>query len=180
VDDYDAPCRNQVVAVTMAFADSQAAVMPYGKDDSLFYLSDAGDSMFLYTNGVLDSAHLEVANTPNNPECPNDFTAYPIVGYRMADSVSGHSIGYKAIKKEALCRYTDGSNFLQIPMAAVGAHDSTFMDSVLLGNKMFYNVNKFTSNNTTPFYIHPTLGLLQIVKDNKQYTLQGFNDKPWK
>jgi hypothetical protein len=180
VDDYDAPCRDQVIAKTFGFSTAQLAVMPYGEKDSLVYVSDLADTMYLYTSGVLDSAFLEIANTPNNPECPNDFNAYPIEKYKMSDSLSPYVLGYMARKRDSVCAYIDGSSVLELSLSAIGAQDSTYLDSVLLGNRMFYNVNKFTNTAGVPFYIHPTLGILQVMKDQKVYTLQRFNTKPWK
>lgn len=180
VDDYDAPCRDRVIATTFNFTEAQVAVMPYGDKDSLVYVSDLADTMYLYTSAVLDSAFLEVANTPNNPECPNDFNAYPIVGYRLADSLSDYRLGYKAWKRDSSCMYADGVSSLELPLSAIGVKDSTYIDSIVLGNRMFYGVHQFKNSVGVQFYIHPTLGILQVMKDQKVYTLQGFNKKPWK
>jgi hypothetical protein len=181
VEDKDSPCRERVVAVAYKFSDDQEAVMAYSKADTLVYYAGIGDSLYLQTSLYVDSVTLQTTNSPNNPDCPNnDYESHEVNFIAIKDSFSSFSVGYKAWQQTSKCIYSFDNEMLEISMSAIGAKDSTFLDSVELGHQMFYNVNKFENANGSIFYIHPTLGMLQLKKDQKKYILQRFNHKPWK
>jgi hypothetical protein len=180
VRNVDAPCRDQVIAKVYAFSDSVAAVMPFSRYDTLVYAAAVNDTLYLTTSSYTDSTTVQLANQPNNPECPNDFESHAIRSISVLDSIHSFDIRYRAVEQSGLCTFSWGLESLILAFSAIGARDSTFLDSVVLGNTQFYNVNQFTDQSGSPLYIHPTLGLLQLMKDQKIYTLQRFNSKPWK
>jgi hypothetical protein len=180
VDRYDAPCRDQVIAKAYVFSEAQAAVMPYSANDTLVYAAGSNDTLYFLTASFVDTVSLNAYNGPNNPECPNDIESHRIVEYVMRDTVSAFELRYKAWQQTGVCVYGAGTQTLEIPLTAIGAEDSTYLDSVSLGNQTFYHVNQLMNNTGVVFYIHPSLGMLQFTKDQKNYTLQRFNSIPWK
>jgi hypothetical protein len=180
VDNYDAPCRDQVIAKAYTFSDVQTALMPYSANDTLVYAAGANDTLYFRTVSYLDSASVYPYDGPNNPECPNDFESHRIVRYVLQDSLSGYQLSYKALEQTGACAFTAGAETLEIPITAIGVEDSTFLDSVSLGSNTYYHLNRFTNNTGVVFYIHPTLGILQLKKDQKNYALQRFNSILWK
>jgi hypothetical protein len=180
VDKFDAPCRDQVVALKYTFSEVEVGAIPYSAKDTLVFATEVGDTLRLMTSLYLDSVTMNIANSPNNPDCPNDYESHQVLQSTVKDSVSLFFISYHASQLTGICRFAYGAESIEIPLSAIGSTDSSYIDSVLLGNTVYYNVNLFMNGLGTAFYIHPKLGLLRFSKDSKYYSLQKFNSKTWK
>jgi hypothetical protein len=154
VDRYDAPCRDQVITKVYTFSAAQASVIPYSKTDTLVYAAGLNDTLYLKTSSYTDSALVFMTNQPNNPECPNDFESHQILQCILSDSLLAFHIDYNVYQLEAFATYSNGSDRLEVGLSAIGAQDSTYLDSVQLGNTMFYGVNTFTNS----FLYSPIIG----------------------
>lgn len=174
---YDAPCRAQVVADSFLFSAEQQAVMPYSSKDTLVYISVNNDTIQLLTSIFNTTPTIKQSTKPSNPECPNDFNSHASQLIVLKDSLTQTVLSYTASQYSGLCTFTVAAVKIEIPLAQIGLKDSTFMDSVMLGQNMFYNVTIATNHNGQKEYINAKYGLLQFASAGKRYSLIKFNNK---
>lgn len=176
--DYTAPCRNPVVTDSFVFSSAQLRNIPYSAQDTVLYVSDAGDSMLFMTSSYVPAPVIRLSGKPGNPECPNDYISYGALNVTLQDALHGTTLYFAAGRINDSCTYAvSGSGAIGLSVGAVGATDSTFADSVYLSNRVFYNVNRFANIQGDSFYISGSLGLLQFKQNAKRFTLQQFNSR---
>jgi hypothetical protein len=178
--DYTAPCRNQVVRDSVDFTANQLRTIPFSVSDTLvYYAADSTDSVTFYTSGYNNYPVWALSDKPGNPECPNDYIRYQRLSLMFSDRTGGRSMAYRAGRPYDSCYYSVPGKWIDLPLSAVGAADSTYADSIVLGNRTFYGVNRLVSLRGDTFYISSQLGVLQFNINNTVFTLQRFNSK-WK
>ncbi|MCU0442619.1 MAG: hypothetical protein MUE96_09490 [Bacteroidia bacterium] len=169
LEDKDAPCRNAIIADSILLPNNIA----YSNTDTLlFTTANNNDSIWLLTKQNNLTAVLVRGNTPNNPDCLNDYIAYTERYIVLRDSVLNIELTVSASRYTDSTRITVANNQLQIGVNAIGQRDSTYSDSLMLGNQMYYKVNRFVSEGGTLFYVNSTQGLLQFEWQQQVYFLR--------
>jgi hypothetical protein len=164
VKNSDAPCRNTIVADSVGIA----TTFTYGYTDTLRFTSTLNDTVILPS--TIFSVHklFVRGNTPNHPNCPNDYISYDIENAEFTNSPKGLSLQYKVEAVDNICSLKVNTEWLTFKAQSLGKRDSTFIDSINLNGRMFYGVNTFVSNSGKKYYVHQSLGLLQL---DSNYTL---------
>lgn len=169
IPDKDAPCRNTVVADSLVLPNNIA----YGNADTLLFTNlDYSDSIWLLTRSNSEYGFLVRGNTPNNPDCPNDYLAYLKRKVVLADSISNFTLTVEASRYTDSAVWTFAGNTLRLSVNAIGKRDSTFADSVLLGTQQYYKVNTVKGEDGKLFYLSSTQGLLQFEWQQQQFYLR--------
>jgi hypothetical protein len=176
---YDAPCRDAIVADSLVFSPAHFSNIPYSAHDTVLYVSDAGDSMVFLTSLYNDNPAVFLTDKPGNPECPNnDYISFDVLNVKLINNSNTTELYFGAGRTTDSCVFSiSGYGAIALPLSALGSRDSTYIDSVYLFNKIFYGVNRFANEQGDSFFINGGLGLLQFKQNAKQFTLQKFNSK---
>lgn len=169
VEDKDAPCRNAIIADSLLLPNNIAYS---SKDTLLFTTANNSDTIWLITKLNNLTAVLVRGNTPNNPDCPNDYIAKAERYILLRDSVLNIELTVAASRYTDSTQITVANNQLQMGVNAIGQRDSTYADSLMLGNQMYYKVNRFVGEGGTLFYVNRTQGLLQFEWQQQVYFLR--------
>jgi hypothetical protein len=184
-DDYTAPCRDAAAIDSAVFSETHLDNIPYTGHDTLVYVSEVNDSIVLLTETYSDEPYRLVTDQPGNPECPNnDFITYDRVSTQLSNNAGNTKLFFTAARTNSNTSTNDSAMYaitgygsLLLRLSALGARDSTFVDSVSLANHTYFNVNCFVNEQGDTFYVNGSLGLLQFKQNAKRYTLRKFNNK---
>ncbi len=176
-DDFDAPCRDQVVQFTYNLSSQQMLRFPYQQTDTVFFVSNTNDTIRFYTNMLSDYKTYKPTTVAGNPECPADVDAYQAKSVSLADSITQHQLSAMFLKANDSAYYAVNGNLFSLGILQIGDSTFQYQDSVSLSGKIFYKVTTVFNATGDSILVNASNGLLYYTFGGKAYAQFKFNNK---
>lgn len=176
--DYDAPCRDQVTQIVNTFDGNQLACIPYGSADTVVFVSNSTDTLYLLTQSFTDGFTYLPTVVEGNPECPADVDAFQMMMGNLTDSVVGFGIQGLWKKENDSCWYTVAGKKYGMLIAQTGDPETVpYVDSLVNGQRVFYGVSTRYNVGGDSILLTKTEGVIYFVNGGKPFWLTSFNGK---
>jgi len=168
---------NQAPNEFVYLSESQLSKIPYSDSNKLELISNLGDtSLFIIpANGI--QLNYEARYNGGNPDCPEPYTMYEYAYLHFIQSKHNQDITYLG-----MALYGDRGNVYNLSHTLVIEvntktfnfdvwllNDSSYKDTVTIGNTLFHGLKTFASDSSSMIYNHH-YGILQVkYPDNKSW-----------